>query len=335
MLSPDFYAELLAHLCSVLKLDLGVTEISIEANPGSSERQKFVAYRQAGINRISLGAQSFCDSQLKRLGRVHVAQDGLDAFAAARQAGFDSINLDLMYGLPQQTQEDALADLRQAIQLQPEHISHYQLTLEPNTRFHAEPPTGLPDDELVAGIEQQAAELLQGEGFVQYEVSAWAREGKRAKHNLNYWQFGDYLGLGAGAHSKLSFPASAQNHKIVREWKYRSPTTYMDSAKQLGGQRLLTADDLAYEFMLNALRLVDGFPLALFGETTGLADSIIMPNINKGKQLGLLDLVPAGPDFSGNRNGNYLVPSTRGREMLNELIELFAPASSSSDLTPI
>ncbi|MAZ87241.1 MAG: YggW family oxidoreductase [Cellvibrionaceae bacterium] len=242
-------------------------EITMEANPGTFEQDKFVGFRQAGVNRLSIGIQSFSDLHLQQLGRIHGGDEARKAVAMARTAGFDNLNLDLMHGLPQQTPIDAEQDLKIAVELGSEHLSWYQLTIEPNTEFYSRPPT-LPVDDLLADIQDRGEALLSDAGFQQYEVSAYARKGLRARHNLNYWQYGDYLGLGAGAHGKITQPEKGQ---IVRLNKTRLPEHYMDTERSFtAAERVVEADDRGLEFMMNALRLVDGVTRETFEQRSGL-----------------------------------------------------------------
>ncbi|MBQ0719637.1 MAG: radical SAM family heme chaperone HemW [Gammaproteobacteria bacterium] len=245
-------------------------EITLEANPGTAEQQKFKGFRQAGVNRLSIGIQSFNDGHLKRLGRIHTAAQALSAISLARQAGFDNINLDLMHGLPEQTPEQAIADLQQAIALHPEHLSWYQLTIEPSTAFHSQPPL-LPVENTLESIQTRGHELLESAGFSAYEISAYARPQRQSQHNCNYWQFGDYLGIGAGAHGKIT---DISGQKILRTRKTRQPTDYLSrltkSGDYLAEQFSLSEAELPLEFLMNALRLKQGVPAALFAERTGL-----------------------------------------------------------------
>ncbi|HEV7915632.1 MAG TPA: radical SAM family heme chaperone HemW, partial [Albitalea sp.] len=266
LFSPDAIDELITDLRARLPLE-PACEITLEANPGTFERDRFRGYRQAGVTRLSVGVQSFDDTKLKALGRVH---DSAQAKAALEEASrcFETFNLDLMYALPGQTLAELDADLQQALAFEPPHLSIYHLTIEPNTFFAKHPPV-VPDDDTASDMLDLIAERTASRGLARYEVSAFARAGHRCAHNLNYWQFGDYLGIGAGAHSKLSFP-----HRVVRQIRYRDPAKYM--AQALAGAALAQDDEVAreqlpFEFMLNALRLKDGFELARFGERTGLA----------------------------------------------------------------
>ncbi|MDH2432284.1 radical SAM family heme chaperone HemW [Pokkaliibacter sp. MBI-7] len=284
-------------------------EVTMEANPGTFEAERFAGFRQAGVNRLSVGIQSFDDDKLQRLGRIHSSRDAIAAVEKLHQLGFDNFNLDLMHGLPEQTLQQGLADLRQAIALQPAHISWYQLTIEPNTEYYSRPPQ-LPEDEALWAIQEEGHELLQAAGYGQYETSAYAQAGRRARHNLNYWQFGDYLGIGAGAHGKVSWQATGQ---IVRRWKTRMPQHYLDRSRLLvAGEQQVEADELPFEFMMNALRLVDGVPSAWFEQRTGLTKAIIDDAVRLGQDRGLLD-----------RNEDAFRPTALGQRYLNDLLELF------------
>lgn len=259
-------------------------EVTLEANPGTVEAAKFVGFHQAGINRLSLGIQSFHSPHLAALGRIHDADQAWSAIELARQAGFERLNLDLMFALPQQTLAQALADVERAIEAQPTHISHYQLTLEPNTPFYRQPPI-LPDEDLAWDMQLACQARLAEAGYQHYEVSAFAREGFRCQHNLNYWQFGDYVGLGAGAHGKLTLP---QYGEVWRSQQPASPGAYLQQfnrpsaghqGRDYGRWLRVESSELVFEFMLNALRLEDGFDLALFQYHTGLALSNIAPKL--------------------------------------------------------
>ncbi|MCU0766506.1 MAG: radical SAM family heme chaperone HemW [Gammaproteobacteria bacterium] len=286
-------------------------EITLEANPGAADAGRFAGYRAAGVNRLSIGVQSFDDRALAALGRVHDGREALAAAAAARTAGFDNLNLDLMYALPGQDVRGALADLDRALALAPEHLSWYQLTIEPNTAFAAAPPS-LPDEDGAAEIQDAGLARLAEAGLARYEVSAFARAGRRCRHNLNYWEFGDYLGVGAGAHGKLSLPDGG----VLRRRKPRHPGAYLagaGTAAGIAGEHRLAPDDLEIEFAMNALRLVDGVPTALFGERTGLDPGRLAAPAARARALGLL-----APDPS------RLAASPRGLQFLNRLIALFA-----------
>jgi oxygen-independent coproporphyrinogen-3 oxidase len=286
-------------------------EITLEANPGTLEQGKFAGYRAAGVNRLSIGIQSFSDPQLQALGRIHSAAEAVRAAGAARDAGFDNFNLDLMFGLPGQDVAAAVADLAAATELQPAHLSWYQLTIEPNTLFHARPPA-LPDDDLKWSIQEAGQSHLAAHGYTQYEVSAYAQAGRRCRHNLNYWRFGDYIGIGAGAHGKLT---DAAQGVIQRRWKKRHPQDYLATAGTaacLEGQRLVSAGDAVFEFALNRLRLRESFTLADFANACGLGQAHIVPLLEQAAADGLLTL-----DEDGVRH------SERGWRFLDNLIERF------------
>ena len=259
-------------------------EITLEANPGTFESDKFAAYRAIGINRLSIGIQSFNDQHLKRLGRVHSAQEAIRAISIARQAGFDNFNLDLMFGLPESSEQDSLHDVQQAIALQPSHISFYQLTLEPNTYFHKYPPA-LPSDEAIFKEQLACQQLLAEHGYQQYEISAYAQPGKQCRHNINYWSFGDYLGIGAGAHGKItqSLPAD-----IVRTVKPRQPEQYLQHTKDDRLAQAIKQSDLPLEFVMNHLRLKKGFDLNTYTQRTGLCLQSLQPALADCLQQGLL-----------------------------------------------
>jgi putative oxygen-independent coproporphyrinogen III oxidase len=268
LFSPDLMTRVLDGVRQRLTLN-DDAEITMETNPGTVEHGSFHGYLAAGINRLSFGIQSFDDDKLKRLGRIHSADEAERAVKSAQDSGYANINLDLMYALPQQTLDGALADVERAITLQPSHLSHYQLTLEPNTAFAANPPP-LPDDDHAWAMQEACETRLGQAGYVQYEISAYAQPDRRCTHNLNYWRFGDYLGIGAGAHGKVS---DAANGQIRRRWKTRLPRAYMEAAAgaaRIGGDDVVGADQLPFEYMLNALRLIDGVPMADFSERTGV-----------------------------------------------------------------
>ena len=283
-------------------------EITLEANPGTFEQVKFSAYRGLGINRLSIGIQSFQEAKLKALGRIHNGDEAVRAADMARQAGFDNFNLDLMHGLPDQSQDDALGDLRQAIALAPTHLSWYQLTLEPNTVFWNQPPT-LPEDDILWDIQEVGQTLLRENGYAQYEVSAYAQPGRAARHNLNYWSFGDFIGIGAGAHGKLSHP----DGRIVRTWKTRLPKDYLNPAKPFqAGEKLLPLDEMPFEFLMNALRLTKGVDAALFARRTGLSLDSLASARRQAEQRGLLEA-----------DETRLVATARGQLFLNDLLQDF------------
>lgn len=294
------------------RVDLTPTaEITLEANPGTADAGNLSAYRESGVNRLSIGAQSLSAEHLERLGRIHGPREVVSTVVAARRAGFDNLNLDLMYGLPDQGLEQARRDLEQALDLGPEHISYYQLTLEPNTAFHAAPPP-LPGDDAVADMHQQGIELLRAREFTQYEVSAYALPGRRCEHNLGYWRFGDYLGIGAGAHGKLS---NRSTGIVERYAKRRHPTAYLDPANRhrlVDSRRILDEDDLVLEFAMNALRLVGGFERSLFAERTGLPFERIAPRIQSACDEGLLRV-----------DGDLIRPTEQGRWFLDHLLQRF------------
>jgi putative oxygen-independent coproporphyrinogen III oxidase len=308
LFSPAGIERLLSDLRSLLPLAPGC-EVTLEANPGTFERERFKAFRAAGVTRLSIGVQSFDDAKLKALGRVH---DRAQALAAIEEAAgaFDTFNLDLMYALPGQTLEALETDLRTALAFQPPHLSLYHLTLEPNTAFALKPPV-LPDEDTGAAMLDRLVELTAEAGLQRYEVSAYARPGHRSAHNLNYWQFGDYLGLGAGAHGKLSFP-----HRVLRTVKWREPARYM--AEAMAGNAASNQDEvgrkaLPFEFMLNALRLREGFELALFTDRTGLPPSAIADGLAKARTMGLIE----------NDTGPHVRPTTKGFDFLSDLQALF------------
>ena len=304
-------ARLLRGIGNLIELP-GDAEITLEANPGAAETERFAGYRQAGVNRLSIGAQSLSARHLELIGRVHGPQEVRSAVDKARRAGFANLNLDLMYGLPGQSLAQAGHDLGEALALGPEHLSYYQFTLEPNTAFHLAPPT-LPDEDLIADMHLQGMQMLASEGFGQYEVSAYARREHRCGHNLNYWEFGDYLGIGAGAHGKLTDPA---RKRIERRWKLRHPRTYLDPANRerlISGTRTLSETDLILEFAMNALRLLEGFELQLFEQRTGLPLDRIADRIEKACCAGLLV-----------RESDRTRPTELGRRFLNDLIACFA-----------
>jgi oxygen-independent coproporphyrinogen-3 oxidase len=283
----------------------------MEANPGSAEADKFAAFRDAGITRLSIGIQSFDDTQLRALGRVHTSEQAHAAIAFAKSAGFDSFNLDLMHGLPAQTVRNAMADLRTAIDYQSAHLSWYQLTIEPNTVFHKRPPL-LPLEDELGDIQEQGEALLATNGYRQYEVSAYSKTGFQCRHNHNYWSFGDYLGIGAGAHGKISFPDGS----IQRYSKRRQPQEYLSSARGhfLSSSRTLKHDEVIGEFMMNALRLNDGFTLSQFASRTSLNIEILTPTLDLLCQRGLLE-----------RCDDCVKATDLGRRFLDNVIAGFFP----------
>ncbi|WP_228291416.1 radical SAM family heme chaperone HemW [Thiothrix litoralis] len=310
LFSAESIDELLCGIRALLPFRPNI-EVTLEANPGTFEQEKFKGFREAGINRLSVGIQSFNAEHLQILGRVHNNTEALRAADIARSAGFDNFNLDLMFGLPKQTQEQALQDLQQAIDLNPTHLSWYQLTLEPNTLFYKQPPP-MPDDDLVAEMQFAGQHLINLSCYTQYEVSAYARPGFECRHNRNYWEFGDYVAIGAGAHGKITNPAQGS---ITRYHNHRQPAEYMQQASigaARSGEQILTPADLSFEFMLNALRLRDGFPITLLTERTGLAFHHLKAGLDQALQRGLLDV-----------EEGHIRPTAIGWQFLNEVIQLF------------
>ena len=307
LLSGDAVAEILRQVRMLLPLDLNA-EITLEANPGTVEANKFALFRDAGVTRLSLGIQSFNDAHLQALGRIHSADDARRAIEIAQQH-FDNINLDLMYALPNQTLNEALLDVRTALSFNPQHLSCYHLTLEPNTLFARHPPQ-LPDDDASSDMQQSIEVQLAAHGFDHYETSAFALPARRARHNLNYWQFGDYLGIGAGAHSKLSF-----HDKVLRQARYKQPQAYMDAVGRgvpSQEEHEVSHNDLAFEFMMNALRLNDGFDRVLFTERTSLPLLAIRHELEEAEKRGLL-----------YQDIKKIAPTDAGRRFLNDLLQIF------------
>ncbi len=309
LFSPAAIDRLLSDIRALLPLE-AACEVTLEANPGTFERDRFRGYREAGVTRLSIGVQSFDDAKLRALGRVHDARQALAAIEEASSA-FDTFNIDLMYALPGQTLVECEADLAQALAFAPPHLSVYHLTIEPNTFFAKHPPE-LPPDDLAFEMLDRITAGAAGAGLDRYEVSAYARAGHRSVHNLNYWQFGDYLGLGAGAHSKLTFA-----HRVVRQVRFRDPANYMVQA--LAGECIASDEEveraqLPFEFMLNALRLRDGFELARFGERTGLAIGAIQQPLDEAERKGLI-----------TRDLHRVRPTAHGFDFLNDLQALFLP----------
>ena len=287
-------------------------EITLETNPGTAEHGRFEHYRAAGVNRISFGIQSFDDGCLQRLGRIHDSAQAEAAVKLAQDAGFDNFNLDLMYALPEQSLAMAEHDVERAIALQPSHISHYQLTLEPNTVFAAKPPAGVPDDDASWDMQERCQALMADAGYAQYEVSAYARPGRHCAHNLNYWHFGDYLGIGAGAHGKLTL---GSEQSILRRWKVKHPAEYLIKAgttAAIGGDESIEPARRPFDYMLNALRLVDGFALSEFEARTGLPRAAIAHELTVATQRGWIQAVH-----------ERIVPTELGRRFTNDVIALF------------
>jgi oxygen-independent coproporphyrinogen-3 oxidase len=286
-------------------------EITLETNPGTAEHGRFEGYRAAGVNRLSFGIQSFDDGCLQRLGRIHDSREAVAVVQLARDAGFDNFNLDLMYALPQQTQSMAERDIERAIALEPAHISHYQLTLEPNTVFAARPPAGIPDHDASWDMQERCQALLADAGYAQYEVSAYARPGRQCAHNLNYWRFGDYLGIGAGAHGKLTL---GSEQAILRRWKVKHPAAYLASAggtAAIGGDERIDPPRRPFDYMLNALRLNAGFALPEFEARTGLPRSAIAAELAAARARGWIE------------GDERIVPTELGRRFTNDVIGLF------------
>ena len=309
LMSASGISAILEAIDAVSGLCAG-TEITLEANPGAADSRRFAGYRNLGVNRLSIGAQSFDNHKLAAIGRIHDAGEARAAVAAAAGAGFANINIDLMYGLPGQSPQEALSDLAAAVSLEPAHISWYQLTIEPNTVFHAKPPP-LPGDDLTWEMQTRGADYLAGQGYRQYEVSAWSRPGSECRHNLNYWEFGDYIGVGAGAHGKIT------NGTVTRQSRLRVPQSYMraaGSAAVIATQRTLDEQDCILEFMLNAMRLKNGVPLSCFSARTGLAPARVQAQVNAARADGLLDQEPA-----------LLKATEKGARYLNDLLQYFMP----------
>lgn len=309
LLRPESIDRLLSDVRARVPLRPGA-EITLEANPGTVDRARLAELKAAGINRLSIGVQSLDDELLRRIGRIHDAAAARAAAEGAVAAGFDNWNIDLMYGLPGQSIEGAQADLRAALALGAPHVSHYQLTIEPNTAFHHAPPSRADDDGLWE-MQQHCQELFAAAGYARYEVSAWTRPGHECRHNLNYWLFGDYLGIGAGAHAKLTV-VSAQS--VERSSRVRGPRDYLAraGAERIAERRRLESADLALEFMMNALRLSAGFERRVFQEHTGLSIALVEPALARAETLGLLD-----------RDHLRIWPTEQGQRYLNELLMLF------------
>jgi len=308
---PEFIDRFLQGASSRLRFAPGA-EITLETNPGTAEHGRFEMYRAAGVNRLSFGIQSFDDGCLQRLGRIHDSQEAESAVKLAQDAGFDNLNLDLMYALPQQTLAMAERDLERAFALQPAHVSHYQLTLEPNTVFAARPPGGIPDEDTSWDIQEHCQALLADAGFGQYEVSAYAQPGRQCAHNINYWRYGDYLGIGAGAHGKLTL---GSEQAILRRWKHKHPTTFLAHAGTplaTGGDERIEPSRRPFEYMLNALRLVEGFGLADFEARTGLPAMSIEPQLQAAAGQGWLEI-----------HEGRVRPTELGRRFTNDVVALF------------
>lgn len=314
LLQPESVDRLLSEVRARLPLRPGA-EITMEANPGTLGRGRAAAFRASGITRLSIGIQSLNDTHLARLGRTHDAAEARKAAEEAAAAGFDHWNIDLMYGLPGQSVAEAGADLRAALELGAPHLSHYQLTFEPDTPFHRRPPRRA-DDDAIWAMQEQSRDLLREAGYRQYEVSAWARPGHEGLHNLNYWQFGDYLGIGAGAHAKVT---NVSEQAVRRASRTRDPADYLRlaGARRIAQERLLGPDDLLLEFLMNALRLTDGFDRALLQERTGLPVALAEPSLSRAEQLGLI-----------GRDHLRIWATERGQHFLNDLLLLFVPSAA-------
>ena len=312
LFAPEAIDRILAGVRSRVPL-VPDAEVTLEANPGTFERARFAGFRSAGINRLSVGVQSFEPKFLSALGRVHDADEARAAAAAAVEI-FGNVNLDLMYALPGQTLADARSDLAQALRFSPPHLSFYHLTIEPNTLFHRYPPT-LPDDETAADIEDAIAETLGAAGYVHYETSAYAKPGYECRHNVNYWRFGDYLGIGAGAHSKLSF-----QKRVVRQVRHKQPQHYIEEVERgspLAEDRTVERGEIGFEFMLNALRLTEGVPVALFAERTGFPLTLVQKALDEAERRGLIE-----------RDHEHMRPTPLGQRFLNDLQAIFLPAAA-------
>jgi oxygen-independent coproporphyrinogen-3 oxidase len=309
LFSAESIDQLLCHIRALLPINNNA-EITLEANPGTVEAARFKGYRDAGVNRISLGIQSFNDTHLQALGRIHNSTEARKAADIALSI-FDNVNLDLMYALPGQTLEQALHDMACAVSFAPQHISAYHLTIEPNTAFHHKPPV-LPDDDTSSTMQEAIESELAVAGYEHYETSAFAQKNRQCRHNLNYWHFGDYLGIGAGAHSKIT-----HHDKIFRQARLKHPASYMQATENnthIEGEHTLTRQDLGFEFMMNTLRLIDGFPVTLFQERTGYPISLVNDGLEQAQSKGLVQ-----------RDHLHIAPTLPGQRFLNELLQLFLP----------
>ncbi|GLQ30551.1 YggW family oxidoreductase [Litoribrevibacter albus] len=312
LLSSDFYKTLLSELRNFHALANDI-EITMEANPGAVEASRFIGYHEAGINRLSVGVQSFQNDKLTQLGRIHSSENAQSAINALKAAGFENFNIDLMHGLPGQSLDDALFDLQTAIELGCTHLSWYQLTIEPNTEFYSRPPQ-LPEEETLCDIIEAGQALIAKSGFQQYEVSAYSKPGYPSRHNLNYWQFGDYLAIGAGAHGKITQP----DGQIFRYRKVRQPNHYLDTSRLSTTAAIepIEQEDIPLEFLMNTLRLTQGFPAELFQAATGVPIESIQPKIDQAVQEGLLEI-------NTHSQQSIIGPTIKGRIYLNELLERF------------
>jgi putative oxygen-independent coproporphyrinogen III oxidase len=313
LFTPNGINQILTNVRNLTNLS-PFAEITMEANPGTIDNNYIAGYANAGVNRISLGVQSFNDKYLKVLGRIHDAETAINAIKVAKES-FAKVNIDIMYGLPNQTLDEALLDIEMAISFDPEHFSCYNLTIEKNTEFFNSPPKNLPDNDLCFDMQQKIVEKLKKHGYDRYEVSAYAKNDYECLHNLNYWQFGDYLGIGAGSHSKISF-----HDRIIRQVRQKQPQNYMkdvansrlDKQSHLIEDKIITSNELPFEFMLNSLRLRHGIPTSLFVERTGLSLNKILPALNIATSKKLI-----------NTYGNNIVPTELGYDFLNDLVEMF------------
>lgn len=312
LFSPEAYDRLFSAIRAILPISPHA-EITLEANPGTFEQQRFADYLALGINRLSIGIQSFDDQALQTLGRIHDKKQAIKAVETAHKVGFENFNLDLMFGLPHQTVSKAKHDIETAIALEPTHISYYQLTIEPNT-FYSQQPPSLPDDDAIIDWQFANQDRLSQSGYQQYEVSAYAKENSQCQHNLNYWQFGDYLGIGAGAHGKIT---DAAQQSITRRSKQKQPQAFIETAGSQNAvltEEIISKEAVGFEFMLNALRLSDGFPTPLFYQHAGIPISHIDKALSQAQQQGLLE-----------RDIHFIRPTAKGQQYLNSLIELFLP----------
>ena len=305
-----FSAESIGRIIQAARRRIGFDgdiEITLEANPGTFEQEKFSAFHSVGVNRLSIGVQSFNDLHLQRLGRIHSAEQAINAVGMARQAGFENFNLDLMHGLPGQTESEALNDLQQAIELQPTHISWYQLTIEQNTEFYRHPPT-LPEEDILENIYEKGLEKLQSSNYFQYEISAFCRDNKKSAHNVNYWAFGDYIGIGAGAHGKITLP---DEQRIIRLSKTRHPSDYLGRENSFIAKcNNISTDELPLEFMMNALRLTDGVEREFYPDRTGTAFSHIEQKYHELIAMGLIE-----------NNPEKICTTKKGHRFLNSVLE--------------
>lgn len=309
LFSSDGINRLLSEIRSRINLS-PFAEITIEANPGTTDNQNIIGYREAGVNRVSFGVQSFNDKHLMALGRIHDSHTAQSAITTAKQC-FDQINIDLMYGLPNQTLDDLKSDIDIALSFNINHLSCYNLTIEPNTEFYLKVPKNLPDNDLCYIMQDMIVDILNNTGLNRYETSAYAKFGSECKHNLNYWQYGDYLGIGAGAHSKLSF-----HDKIIRQVRQKHPRSYM-TADMINHQHIIenktvSRDELPFEFMMNALRLINGVPISIFTERTGLSLNTILPKLQDASNKDLIQPIH-----------DRIMPTKRGQDFLNDLLILF------------